>query len=77
QGNFIKFDLDEYDGNEHDTNFFRSHSVTNPVLITFDDSTSVEKIDNFISNLKSRNIVFVNVSELTGIELTIRQGVKN
>ncbi|HSD05065.1 MAG TPA: polysaccharide deacetylase family protein [Nitrosopumilaceae archaeon] len=77
QGDFIKFDLNEYDGNEHDTDFFRSLPVTNPILITFDDSTPVEKIDDFISKLKSRHIVFVNASELTGIELTIRQGVKN
>lgn len=77
QGQFIKFNLDEYDGNEHNTDFFRSLPVTNPVLITFDDSTPVEKIDDFISNLKSHHIVFVSASELTGIELTVRQGEKN
>lgn len=76
-GQFIKFNLSTYDGKNHSVDFFRTLPVTEPVLIYFDNLTPVEKIDGFISKLKSRHIVFVDASELTGVDLTVRKGDKN
>lgn len=76
-GQFIKFDLTAYDGTAHSADFFRTLPVDKPVLISFDNSVPIEKIDDFISKLKSRQILFVDASELTGIELTIHREEKN
>ncbi|MFY3741737.1 MAG: peptidoglycan/xylan/chitin deacetylase (PgdA/CDA1 family) [Candidatus Nitrosomirales archaeon] len=74
-GQFIKFDLTAYEGRNHSGGFFHGLSVTEtPTLISFDNSTPTEQIDSFISELKSGNVRFVNASELTGIDLTIREG---
>lgn len=74
-GQFIKFDLDVYDGSKYSPNFFHTLPVTEtPTLINLDNSIPIEKIDLFISQLKSGNVRFVNASEVTGIDLTIREG---
>ncbi|MGH9921226.1 MAG: polysaccharide deacetylase family protein [Nitrososphaerales archaeon] len=74
-GQFIKFDLNVYDGSKYTPDFFRTLPVTEaPTLINFDNSIPIEKIDLFISQLKSGNVRFVNASEVTGIDLTIREG---
>ena len=70
-GKFIKYDLTEYSGIDHSSNFFSSLSTTKPVLIDFDNSTPIDKIDKFVSELKSENIHFVTASELTSVPLTI------
>lgn len=76
-GEFIKFDLTTYDGSTHSVDFFRALPVDKPILINFDNSIPIEKIDGFISMLKSRQILFVDASELTGINLTVKQGDKS
>lgn len=76
-GEFIKFDLTAYDGSAHSVDFFRALPVDKPILINFDNSIPIEKIDGFISMLKSRQILFVDASELTGINLTVKQGDKS
>ena len=74
-GQFIKFDLAAYDGSRYSADFFRALPVAEvPTVINFDNSTPIEQIDHFISQLKSSNIRFVNASEITGIDLTIREG---
>lgn len=76
-GEFIKFDLTAYNGTSHSTDFFRALPVDKPIMINFDNTVSVEKIQDFITNLKSRQILFVDASELTGINLNIHKGDKN
>jgi peptidoglycan/xylan/chitin deacetylase (PgdA/CDA1 family) len=72
-GQFIKFDLITYEGSKCSPDFFLDLNTTEkPVLIHFDSSTPTRQIDEFISKLKTGNIRFVNASELTGLELTIR-----
>lgn len=72
---FIWFDLAVYEGNNHSADFFHTLEVAEtPAVINFDNSTPVEQIDRFISELKSGNVRFVNASEITGIELTVREG---
>ena len=76
-GEFIKFDLTAYNGTSHSTDFFRALPVDKPIMINFDNTVPVEKIQDFITNLKSRQILFVDASELTGINLNIHKGDKN
>ena len=76
-GEFIKFNATTYDGITHSADFFHTLSSDNPVLINFDNSTPVENIDKYISQLKSKHILLIDASELTGINLTINQGEKN
>lgn len=73
QNQFIKFDSIAYDGTYHSPDFFKSLPITNPAIINFDNTTPVEKIDDFITHLKSSNIRFVSASELTGIDLTVHE----
>jgi hypothetical protein len=42
-------------------------------MINFDNSDSIDTIIDFIHNLKSNEISFVNASELTGLQLTQRE----
>ena len=85
-GQFVKYDLKSLTGDSEGLQIFslifqdddRTPALTRvPVMINFDDSMSVEHIDKFISQLKSSysdSIRFVNASELTGIDLTVRRG---
>ncbi len=74
-GQFIRFDLAVYEGNSSSADFFHKLTVSEtPTVINFDNSTPVEQIDRFISELKSGNVRFVNASEVTSIDLTIREG---
>jgi len=72
---FLKFDLFSYDGTETSPTFIQGLSKNNgPVFIYFDNTTPTEKIDDFISKLKSSNVKFLNASDLTGLDLTVRRG---
>ena len=71
-GKFIKFSDVEYNGTQYSPDFFHGLSSDNPVIINFDNSTPVQKIDEYISQLKSRHIVLLSASQLTGLDLTIR-----
>jgi len=72
---FIKFDLDSYEGLEESTEYYQKlKPEEGPVVINFDNHTPTEKIDQFVSKLKSSHIRFVSASELTGIDLTVKEG---
>lgn len=72
---FIRFSIAAYDGSEYSSDFFYTLPIKEvPILINFENNDSIGQIDSFISQLKSSNINFVNASELTGMELTIREG---
>ncbi|HLE35085.1 MAG TPA: polysaccharide deacetylase family protein [Nitrososphaerales archaeon] len=74
---FIWFNVTSYEGNEYQPEFFHKLSATDtPVLINFDNSTPVESIDGFIADLKSNEIRFLNASEVTRIDLTVREGMQ-
>jgi len=74
-GKFIWFNVTAYEGRQYQAEFFHKIPVTStPVLINFDNSTSIENIDRFIANLKSSEVRFLNASEITGIDLTVREG---
>lgn len=77
-GQFLKFDLNSYDGNNLSSNFIKDLPSTNaPVMIYFDNTASPEKIDDTISKLKASQVKFVSASDLTGFDLTIRRGWLN
>lgn len=78
---FIKYNLTSFSGNnDGQEQFFAlissSSPVTTPIAVNFDSSMQVEQIDEFISKLESvhnHRILFVNASDLTGLDLTIRE----
>ncbi|MEM2110377.1 MAG: polysaccharide deacetylase family protein [Candidatus Bathyarchaeia archaeon] len=73
KGQFIKFDLRTYNGTEHPVDFFLNlPSQSEPVALIFNNHTSIEQIIRLLSELKLGHIRFVNASELTGLDLTIR-----
>jgi peptidoglycan/xylan/chitin deacetylase (PgdA/CDA1 family) len=72
-GQFIRMDLQVFDYHKHTPRFYLS--ITNkqsPVAIRIDDSINSTEVTNFISQLASGNVQFINASELTGIRLTTR-----
>ena len=72
---FIKFDSTSYEGSQKSANYYQSlKPEQGPVFINFDNQIPIEKIDQFVSGLKSPHIRFVSASELTGIDLTIKKG---
>lgn len=71
-GKFLKFDLVTYNGTKYYTSFFRHIPADEPVLINFDNSTPISKIEEFISEFKSENFRFVSATELTSLDLTVR-----
>lgn len=75
-GQFVKYDLVEYKGPAYSPESIRGLLADkNPVIINFDNSDSIEQIESFISELVSDSeIRLVNASELTGLELTAREG---
>jgi polysaccharide deacetylase len=79
-GQFIKYDLIAYNGSNYSSKKELLDSLSStklPVFIDFDNSTPISQIDSFISNLKSeiKDIHFINASELTRMDLTIRKKV--
>lgn len=73
-GQFIKFDLVSYDGNKITSTFINGLESKGIISINFDNSTPVEKIDDFISKLDLGKIKFFNASDITGLDLTNRGG---
>ncbi|MGI0063967.1 MAG: polysaccharide deacetylase family protein [Nitrosopumilaceae archaeon] len=70
---FIKYNLTSYDGAYYNAGFFKNLKFDEALLmINYDNSVSVNEIDNFISDLKSAKLRFVSASELTKIDLTSR-----
>jgi len=71
---FLKFNLVSFQGSNHDVGFFKDLNFhETPIMIHFDNTVPVNEITDFISHLKSDEILFVNASELTGLELTLRK----
>lgn len=74
QEKFLKFDLASFQASEHDFSYFKKLKFDDtPIMINFDNSDSIDNIIDFILNLKSNEISFVNASELTGLQLTQRE----
>jgi len=71
-GKFVKFQLKSFNGTNNTVEFFHNLPTNEPIVINFDSSTPVNYLENFISKIKSRNIIFLDASELTGLQLTIR-----
>jgi hypothetical protein len=83
---FVKYDLKSLEGDSQGLKLFslisggsdRTPQMTLvPVTINFDSSMPVEKIEKFVSDLKSGygdSIHFVNASDLAGMSLTVRSG---
>lgn len=72
-GQFIKFDLISYDGNKITSTFINGlEPDKGTISINYDNSTPVEKIDEFISKLDLGKIKFFNASDIAGIDLTVR-----
>ncbi len=72
-GKFLKFDDIAYDGSAYTPDFFLNLSSSNPVIIDFDNNVPVDNIDEFISHLKTRHVLLLNASQLTGLDLTVRE----
>jgi peptidoglycan/xylan/chitin deacetylase (PgdA/CDA1 family) len=78
-GLFVRFESKSYHGIDHQPEFFYNlDSIKAPVIIEFDSNTDVDIIDDFISELRAAkgygyDIGFVNASDLSRLELTIRK----
>jgi peptidoglycan/xylan/chitin deacetylase (PgdA/CDA1 family) len=71
---FIRFDLTSYNGSALDAESLGLLSGKGtPVLIVFGNNTPIDQITAFVSALESKDIMFVNASELTGLNLTVRK----
>jgi len=74
-GKFIKFQISNYNSSQYSEEFFSKLKENNkPIIINFDNSISIEQIDDFISAINSKNIRIVSASQLTKTQLTIRNG---
>lgn len=72
-GQFLKFDTKVYYAKTVSPAFILNlEKTTKPLIIHFDSDCSIEMISNFISNLSDESFVFVNASEITNLNLTLR-----
>ncbi len=69
-GKFLKFDLVTYNGTKYYSSFFRQLPQDEPVIVNFDNSMPISRIDRFISDFKSENFRFVSPTDLTSLDLT-------
>lgn len=74
KGKFIKFDSVYYHSPEINSIISVIKGSQEQIILSYDNLTPVTEIKNLLTILKSENIRFVNPSELTGIDLTIRSG---
>ena len=72
-GQFIKFDASTYEGRDYAPDYFLTRNKTSlPLIIDFDNTYSISKIESYLSRLKTGDFDFVNGSELVGMTLTTR-----
>jgi len=70
---FIKFDATVYNGATCSANsILATKKNSTPIIIHFDSEYPTELIDDFIATLKTGQLDFVNASEITGLNLTVR-----
>jgi hypothetical protein len=70
---FVKFDAVVYDGSTCSANSILTLKKSSaPILINFDSEYPAELISDFIGTLKTGQLDFVNASEMTGLNLTVR-----
>ncbi|MGD0804533.1 MAG: polysaccharide deacetylase family protein [Candidatus Bathyarchaeia archaeon] len=73
-GQFIRMDLQVYDYDRHNPEYYLSITdKREPVAIRISDSVPPGQVEAFISQLASGNVRFISASELTGLELTTRR----
>ena len=70
---FVKFDAVVYDGSVCSADYILTlEKSPNPIIINFDSKYPSELIVDFIATLKTGQLDFVNASEITGLNLTVR-----
>jgi len=70
---FVKFDATVYDGTTCSANSILTlKKSSKPIIINFDNEYPAELISDFIGTLKTGQLDFVNASEMTGLNLTVR-----
>lgn len=74
-GYYIWFNITSYEATSHDASFYHDLPTSDtPLVLNFDNNDSIETIRELISQFNANNIAFVNASDLTQIELTVRRG---
>ncbi|MEP0826221.1 MAG: polysaccharide deacetylase family protein [Nitrososphaera sp.] len=77
QGNFIWFRITVYNASSISGEYIRASQYNEddrPIQIDIDNTVPLSKIQEIIDALKDKRANFLNASELTGIELTVRGG---
>jgi len=70
---FLKFDAFVFEGSTCSADIILANCKTSKVTVLhFDNECSIELIENFIESLRTGQFDFVNASEITGLELTVR-----
>ncbi len=76
-GQFLTFDALVFDGNNLPPGAAQEiEDSSSPVIVFFDNTQPVSRIEAFLSSLNLKRLMFINASELTGLSLTGR-GVNN
>jgi peptidoglycan/xylan/chitin deacetylase (PgdA/CDA1 family) len=72
-GQFVKYDAATFKGTDQQPGYFLTlpRSIY-PVIIYFDNTSTIADIDNYLSTLKEGYFKFISASELTGLPLTVR-----
>lgn len=77
---FVKYSLTSFAGDKDQKQFFSlisNQTLVTSIAVNFDSSMQLARIDEFITRLQAvqnERIHIVNASDLTGINLTIREG---
>lgn len=72
-GQFLKYDAITYDGSLSSVELISNNPAPSMLyILTFDSYCSVQQISDVISGLKEAGVVFVNASDVAGVDLTGR-----
>ena len=70
---FVKFYATVYEGSTCSADYILTlEKSSNPIIINFDSTHPTTLIADFIAELKTGHLDFVNASEITGLNLTVR-----
>ena len=77
-GQFIWFTIESYNATEFSIDNIptKSSERTHPIIINFDNTYSINEINDLLSEIKKQQVTFVSASDLVGFELNPR-GVSN
>jgi len=75
RGYYIWFNVTSFNSAQHEPKFYQTLPISDiPLVINFDNHQKIDQLKELVLELKRGHFTFVNASDLTQLDLTIREG---